>query len=453
MGKRSVSDPKNIDAHRDEREAGAEDEARSMLLDLLYGELDGEEQERAEREVREDETLAGELEGWSRVRELMRELPEEEPPDALSTKLLHAAAAEAGKAHDSAASRAGAADGERLSVWARLKELLMPVALHPGLAAAASLVLVAGVTGALYVSGRSPGTEMRAESSAPAQAVAAGEAAAGKAEMAEVVDRKLADEATADRTASAGEPEADLGASADSLAYEDEAAPRGGLSREAQGGLAEGKRAAAEGAGRGAERSSRAPARRAKSKSKAESYRKGDLTKKRAAGKRAPSADLDDGVFGGVIGGSLGGKAQNQAPASGDFAEPPPAGPAAQAPPPPAKPSERPRGSAGGGGAGAPVAEPVPAPAPAPEEESGADMEAPSDSASERRQEKAASDARTRARSLYRQALIAAGKDECAAVVELATRVRRLDAGFYDDVFARDAKLRDCMRSKNAVKK
>lgn len=143
-----MSHTKDID-ERNQSSAGLEaaDPRDLALVDLLYGELDGSARERAEQRVREDDGLAGELEALTRIRAMMRELPDEDPPEALSTKLLHAAAAEV------ASSRARPDDEEQPSLWARLRRLFMPLMMHPGLAAAASLILVGGVAGALYVSG------------------------------------------------------------------------------------------------------------------------------------------------------------------------------------------------------------------------------------------------------------------------------------------------------------
>ena len=144
-----MSHTKDID-ERNQSAAASDDPGLGndlMLVDLLYGELDGNERERAERRVREDDALAGELEALSRIRSIMRELPDEEPPEALSTKLLHAAAAEV------SGNRAPVVrDEERLSVWDRMRRLFMPLVMHPGLAAAASVILIGGVAGMLYVS-------------------------------------------------------------------------------------------------------------------------------------------------------------------------------------------------------------------------------------------------------------------------------------------------------------
>jgi hypothetical protein len=142
-----MSHTKDIDPRKQPAEADAAD---LLLVDLLYGELDGQERERAERRVREDDALAGELEALSRIRSILRELPDEEPPEALSTKLLHAAAAEV--AGNRATVAPGSIGEERPSVWDRLRRLFMPLVMHPGLAAAASVILIGGVAGMLYMS-------------------------------------------------------------------------------------------------------------------------------------------------------------------------------------------------------------------------------------------------------------------------------------------------------------
>lgn len=128
-------------------DASVDDGARDLLLGLLYGELDDDDAARAERRVCDDSELAHELEGWEQIRSLMRELPQEEPPDAISVKLMHAAAE---------ASKGRGADREAHGgVWGWFKNLFAPVMMYPGLAAATSLVLVAGITGAVYLSGQS----------------------------------------------------------------------------------------------------------------------------------------------------------------------------------------------------------------------------------------------------------------------------------------------------------
>src|SRR3970040_1892434 len=127
------------------------------LLDLLYGELEGEEEAAALREVEADAERADEMAAFSRVRQMVRELPEQEPPTAVSARLMHAAAM--------AAPAARPVD-ERPGLWGRLKGFFAPVLMHPAMAAAATFVLVAGVAGTLYLTGNFDRAEPRARSRA-----------------------------------------------------------------------------------------------------------------------------------------------------------------------------------------------------------------------------------------------------------------------------------------------
>jgi hypothetical protein len=136
------------------------DEAELMLVDLLYGELEGNEQEHAIEQVRERE-LDSELDGLKQLRAMLRELPEEEPPAAVSAKLMHAAAMHA---PGPAARKRAADEGEKKGILAWLSSLIRPVAMYPGLAAATTLVLVVGVAGTLYLSGRNQVAEPRVSS-------------------------------------------------------------------------------------------------------------------------------------------------------------------------------------------------------------------------------------------------------------------------------------------------
>jgi hypothetical protein len=130
-----MSQPKDINER--EPESGKE----FMLVDLLYGELD----QTGEGQVTPEAAGDDELEALRELRGLFRELPEEEPPAAITAKLLHAASL-----HASSAS----GDEEKRGLWAWLMSLVQPIAMYPGLAAATTLVLVAGVAGSFYLSGR-----------------------------------------------------------------------------------------------------------------------------------------------------------------------------------------------------------------------------------------------------------------------------------------------------------
>lgn len=130
------------------------------MLDLLYGELDGDDAERAQARVSEQPERADELDGFASVRALMRELPDEDPPQAVSARLLHAAA-EAAPSKGSAGTAAAAAGGG--GILAKLFGVFRPLVASPALAAVTMLVLVAGIAGALYVSGGFHATEPKEE--------------------------------------------------------------------------------------------------------------------------------------------------------------------------------------------------------------------------------------------------------------------------------------------------
>jgi hypothetical protein len=137
----------------DDQSIASDEELR--LLDLLYGELDDVDAEQAKRELDGDDELAGELEGLTHMRSLFADLPDEEPPQAISAKLLQAAAAHAPKPAKAAAQSGG--------FWAWLSGLFKPIVHYPGLAAIASLVLVVGIAGTLYMSGKGRTTEPKAD--------------------------------------------------------------------------------------------------------------------------------------------------------------------------------------------------------------------------------------------------------------------------------------------------
>ncbi len=144
-------------SHRDEIEASAEE---LLLVDLLYGELDEEQASSARDAVAADTELSAQVEAYRGLRELFRELPAEEPPAAVSAQLLHAAAIRApAVAPDPEAAGAG--------IGGFFKRLFQPLLLHPAVAAATTFVLVVGVAGTLYLVG-GVGVSQRHATTAPA---------------------------------------------------------------------------------------------------------------------------------------------------------------------------------------------------------------------------------------------------------------------------------------------
>lgn len=128
----------------------------ALVLELLYGELDDTQVGDAERTVAADDALAAELEAFGQVRGLMRQLPDEDPPQAISAKLMHAAAEQA-----PAATGPRVEPGGGFVAW--VKKFFMPLAMHPAATAIATMVLVVGVAGALYVTGNWKVSEPTAE--------------------------------------------------------------------------------------------------------------------------------------------------------------------------------------------------------------------------------------------------------------------------------------------------
>ena len=114
------------------------------LVGLLYGELDAEQAARTGARVEADPAQAARLGDMRRVRELFSAMEDEEPPSRLTAQLMAEAARSAPQA------RSAAAPAEA-GIWARFVSWLQPLVQRPALAAAASLVLVAGVAGVLYM--------------------------------------------------------------------------------------------------------------------------------------------------------------------------------------------------------------------------------------------------------------------------------------------------------------
>jgi len=126
-------------AERETTEWSEADAAR--LMDVLYGEVEDAEHARAELADGE----RAELDSFASLRTLLTHSAEHEPPARLSAQLLAAAAAE------HAPRKAAESDGGLASF---LAGLFRPILAHPGVAAAASLVVVAGVAGTLYLGGQ-----------------------------------------------------------------------------------------------------------------------------------------------------------------------------------------------------------------------------------------------------------------------------------------------------------
>jgi hypothetical protein len=117
-----------------------------LMMDWLYRELDESSSARVAEHVEGCARCAAEATALQRTRAAFRDLSPVDPPVAVSAILLHEAARRAPAA--AAAPRAAAAEG---GFWATVRSWFRPIALHPAAAAIATLVLIAGVAGTLYV--------------------------------------------------------------------------------------------------------------------------------------------------------------------------------------------------------------------------------------------------------------------------------------------------------------
>ena len=116
-----------------------------LMMDWLYQELDESSSARVAEHVQGCARCASEASALQRTREAFRELSPVEPPVAVSAILLHEAARRA------PAVASAPARGSEEGFWGRVRSWFRPIAMHPAAAAIATLVLVAGVAGTLYV--------------------------------------------------------------------------------------------------------------------------------------------------------------------------------------------------------------------------------------------------------------------------------------------------------------
>lgn len=364
-----MSHSKHMDEHR-------HDDAELRLVDLLYGELHSEHEVHALE--REHEAELGELRS---LRTLLRSMPDEEPPAALTAKLMHAATVHAPKR---------AASSERTGVLGWLASLFRPIAMYPGLAAAASLVLVVGVAGTLYLSGHSQMAEPRTAAPAPAATATATPAA---------------DVARAENAALAEPAE---------RAREEEAAKDGYAPAQEEAGAASGQAMPLEGAvavTRDDERRAKRAASSVSPEKKSVGSRKKDTAELEPELARTGRYYEGDELAAAGAGMSKGEAAK---PAAAKPASPAPVQQQAPAPPPP------------------PVAS---APASA---EPADDAEA----------DKSQTSQQTRIHSLHDEARAAAGMSDCATVREIADRIRAIDKSYYSRQFLADKRLAACLAAK-----
>jgi anti-sigma factor RsiW len=109
-----------------------------LMMDFIYRELETKREDEFRAHLASCARCGSELASLERTRHALRELPDAEPPAAVTARLLH----EAAKRVPRKAAREEEARGGLLS-W--LSGLFRPVIAHPAWAAAASLVILVGV--------------------------------------------------------------------------------------------------------------------------------------------------------------------------------------------------------------------------------------------------------------------------------------------------------------------
>ena len=379
-------------AHPSDIEASA---AELMLVELLYGEVSGDEAEAARAVVASDSKLAADGEAYRGLRELMRELPDEEPPAAISAQLLHAAATQAPAP---VAAKVVADAG----LWASIKGFFAPIIMHPAMAAAATLVLVAGVAGTLYLRGEVEVSQPVVPSSATAPAAA-------------------------EQRASTPADQPGLAQDIVTLSSGDE--DEGIVDVRLEGSTLPGSAPAeshTQAAGPSKGRPMKKPARDPAPNGKLDLRERGE-GEKRAVEKPEPTPPADeakkpaDNTRDTVVVGEKN-KRKDEINGLG--------------------------GSAGGGyGDGEDIGADDEAEAPAPPSEPGPAPAVTTDKAPSKKESESSS-RRSELEELHARAVRAAGKGECATVASLGERIRKLDRAYYDKVFARDSKLAVCSKQK-----
>ncbi len=124
------------------------------LIDFLYQELEPEQLDQIEGHIKSCDGCASELAAFESTRSAMRELPELEPPPALSQVLMREAAR-------------AVTPVEEAGFWERLRAGMRMMVLHPAMTAAVVLVVVVGISFTVYQRGGPPSLEPRADDLPP----------------------------------------------------------------------------------------------------------------------------------------------------------------------------------------------------------------------------------------------------------------------------------------------
>jgi hypothetical protein len=124
----------------------------SLMMDWLYQELDTVTSAPFDAHVDGCARCRAELDSLARTREAMQALPAHESPSSITAILMHEAAKRAPAPARAAAVPLGDGEGGR-GFFGWLASLLDPIVAHPAATALATLVLVAGVAGSMYLRG------------------------------------------------------------------------------------------------------------------------------------------------------------------------------------------------------------------------------------------------------------------------------------------------------------
>jgi hypothetical protein len=430
-----------------------DEEVTSHLFALLYPDEDV-----AESAGTSDYEDATELSDFRSVLGHFRDLPEEEPPPAVSNKLLALAAQ-----HAPAARKVGGK-----SIWERLSDFLLPAVYHPGLASAATLVLVAGLGATLYVNGKSQVAEpmVATEAAAPQQNQALGivnlqEQAEDSAKPGEESPAALADEAATAAVPTTIAPEAEptdqvatgaLEKKARNEVADDGLKFKAGAKRDSSldgvlgGALGGGGKAV----DIGGDSSTTRNGRKTRDSNRESITTTGDKEARRAQKKtkNKPSVDARKSVNKGttkrpapktpVAKPKLAAERESD---SKDKAEPAPTPAADPAPPPPSPTGGTTRGSEDSkpeapGGAGAGDDDDDDADEGEGEEAVAEPAKKPADSAVA---------PATAAAALHKKAITAAKKNQCAKVKSLGQQIRKVSSSYYDRTFLSDKRLTACL--------
>lgn len=134
----------------------------ALMMDWLYQELEASQSGPFDDHLARCTRCQAEIEGLKRTRAALRDLPQVEPPASITQILLHEAARKA-----PAATAAEPGGSGRRGVLAWLGDLFTPIARHPAATAIATLVVVAGVAGTIYLKGGHEVAQPQADSAAP----------------------------------------------------------------------------------------------------------------------------------------------------------------------------------------------------------------------------------------------------------------------------------------------